>query len=115
MSEAPDKIKRVVHEKNIVPEGGSILFHEKQKRILNWFFPAHILLTENQAIKYKPSLIGHETETRPIKRINDIDVSTGLLSDTISIQSRELDDFEMKALPKNSGNELRNTIYEMKE
>lgn len=102
-------------EKNIISENAEILFHESQRRTSNIFFPSHVVLTEGQIIKYSPSLIGHETETRAVDRVNDIDVKTGLLTDTVTIQSRELDDFVISGIPKNTGNALRNEIHRLKE
>jgi hypothetical protein len=115
MTEVPANVKKALHKKNIVPEEEEIIFHERQNRWANLLFPAHIVLTENQVIQYKPSLIGHSTETRPVGRVNDIDVETGLLFDTVSIQSRELDNFSIGGLPKNEGNTLRNKIHQIKE
>lgn len=115
MTEVPADVEETLRKKNIVPEEEEIIFHERQNRLANILFPAHIVLTENQIIQYKPSLIGHSTETRPVRRVNDIDVETGLLFDSINIQSRELDNFSIGGLPKNEGNSLRNEIHRVKD
>jgi len=115
MTEANGGIERAMKAKNIIPEDGSIIFHQSQRRIANLFFPSHIILTENQIIKYEPSLIGHSTEMRPVDRVNDVDVETELFTDTVTIQSRELDNFVIGGIPKNTGNSLRNEIHRLKE
>jgi hypothetical protein len=111
---APSDIEQSMKKKNIIREDSEILFHESQRRVSNLLFPSHVILTERQIIKYSPSLIGHETETRTVDRINDIDVRTGLLTDTVGIESRELDDFVVSGIPKNTGNRLRNEIHRLK-
>jgi len=115
MAEAPAGVEGTLREKNIVAEDEEIVFHERQRRWANILFPAHVVLTQNQVIQYNPSLIGHSTETRPVRRVNDVDVETGLLFDTLTVQSRELDTFSVGGLPKNEGNALRNEIYRLKE
>lgn len=115
MTATPSDVERTLKQKNIVPENTEIVFHEVQRRISNILFPSHVVLTDGQIIKYSPSLIGHGTETRPVGRVNDIDVETGLLTDTVTIQSRELDNFVISGIPKNRGNALRNEIHRLKE
>lgn len=101
--------------KNVVSGEDDVVFLARQRRTANPLFPYYVVLTPMQVVKYKPGLVGYETETRSVVDVDDIDVETGLLSSRVTIESHGLDDFVLEGLPKYLGDGLRNEIQKLKE
>lgn len=104
-----------IRRKNIVAEDEDVVFMVRQRRSANPFFPYYAILTDRQIIKYSPGLLGHETETRSVGDIDDVDVEAGLFTSKIVIESHGLDDFVLMGLPGSAGDRLRNEIQKLKQ
>lgn len=112
---AGDGFEEELRRKNIVAPDEDVVMVVKQKRLRNPLYPYYVVLTGRQVVKYSPRFLSHETETRSIGDVDDVDVETGLVSSRVTIESHGLDDFVLEGLPKYMGDGLRNQIQKLKE